>query len=163
LFGIVCDAKSTKNAYAKLRKCEKILIINHSMNKEEDNKIIYKDLSYKIFGICLEVHSILGNNCREKQYCDLFEKLLIRDKVEYEREKDISYFLKENKIGGNRVDFIIEERILFEGKTKRFITREDYVQVKRYLEATNLKLGIIVNFRDKRIKTRRVINSKAKE
>jgi len=133
------------------------------MSKEENSKIIYKDLSYKLFGICLEVHSILGNNCREKQYCDLIEELLIRDKVKYEREKDISYFLNENKIGGNRVDFIIEGKIVFESKTKRFITTEDYIQVKRYLEAANLKLGIIVNFRDKRIKARRIINSKAKE
>jgi len=133
------------------------------INKEENSKIIYKYLSYKIFGICLEVHETLGRFCREKQYCDLMEKLLLRDKIKYEREKDISYNLGENKIGGNKVDFIIENIILFDAKAKRFITREDYIQMKRYLEATNLKLGIIVNFRDKRIKSKRVINSKVKE
>ncbi len=131
--------------------------------KEDDSKIIYKELSYKIFGICLEVHAILGNNCREKQYCDLIEKFFIRDNIKYIREADLSYYLKENKIGGNRVDFIIEGKILFDAKAKRVITIEDYKQMKRYLETANLKLGIIVNFRDKRIKTKRVINSKTKE
>ncbi len=132
-------------------------------NKEGDSKIIYKELSYKIFGICLEVHEVLGRFCREKQFCDLMGKLLIRDKIKYEREKDLSFYLKENKIGGNRVDFVIENKILFEAKAKRFITGEDYMQIKRYLGAANLKLGIIVNFREKRIKSKRVINSKAKE
>lgn len=143
---------------AKLRKCENI-----NMHIKEDTKIIYKELSYRIFGVCLEVHEILGYNCREKQYCDLMEKLLIREKISFEREKDLAYQLGENKIGGNIVDFIIENKILFDAKAKRYITREDYKQMKRYLEAANLKLGIIVNFRDKRIKPNRIINSLAKE
>ncbi len=129
----------------------------------DDSKIIYKELSYKIFGICLEVHAALGNNCREKQYCDLMEKLFIRDNIKYVREADLSYYLKENKIGGNRVDFIIEDKILFDAKAKACITQEDYRQMKRYLESANLKLGIIINFREKRIRAKRVINSKAKE
>jgi len=37
---------------------------------EENQKIIYKELSYKIFGICLEVHKVLGRFCREKQACN---------------------------------------------------------------------------------------------
>lgn len=130
---------------------------------EEDSKIIYKELSYKIFGLCLEVHKKLGRFCREKQFCDLLEQFLKRDGYKYEREKDLSSILGEHKIGGNRVDFFIEDKILFDGKSKDYITQEDYFQTKRYLEATNLKLGIIVNFREQRIKMKRVINPNAKE
>lgn len=156
LLGIVCN---TKKSNAKLRKCENL---SKHMNNEE-GKIIYKDLSYKIFGICLEAHEILGYNCKEKQYCDLMEKLLIREKIKFEKEKNLAYYLGENKIGGNIVDFLIENKVLFDAKAKRFITREDYKQMKRYLEAANLKLGIIINFRDRRIKSNRIINSLAKE
>ena len=99
----------------------------------------------------------------KKQYCDLMEKLLTREKIKFEREKNLAYYLGENKIGGNIVDFLVENKVLFDAKAKRFITREDYKQMKRYLEAANLKLGIIINFRDRRIKSNRIINSLAKE
>ena len=91
------------------------------------------------------------------------DQLLKRKGYHYEREKDLSYLLGENKIGGNRVDFYIEDKILFDGKSKDYLTKDDYFQMKRYLEATNFKLGIIVNFREKRIRMKRVINSNGKE
>ena len=126
-------------------------------------KIIYKELSYKINGICFEVHDILGRFCKEKQYCDLFEKLLLKEKIEHEREKDLSIYLGENKIGGNRVDFFIANKILFDAKAKDYITKEDYRQAKRYLIASGLKLCIIVNFREITIRPKRILNSQAKE
>lgn len=130
---------------------------------EEGIKIIYKELSYKLFGICIEVHKILGRFCRERQICDLIEILLKRDGYNFEREKDLSHYLEDQKIGGNRVDFFIENKILFDAKMKDYLTKDDYFQMKRYLEATNLKLGILVNFREKRIRMKRVLNPKAKE
>ena len=36
--------------------------------------------------------------------------------------------------------------------------KEHYDQVKRYLHQTNFKLGIVINFRDKRINAKRVLN-----
>ncbi len=50
------------------------------------NKIIHKELSYKINGLFFEVHKELGFFRNEKQYGDFLEKLLIRDNVSYNRE-----------------------------------------------------------------------------
>lgn len=133
------------------------------MRTPEATKIIYPELSYKLNGIFFEVHNKLGRFCSEKQYNDAIEVLLNQKKFNYEREKDLTIFLKDKLVGGNRVDFCIDNKILIDGKAKRYITREDYRQMKRYLEATGLKLGIIVNFRETSIRPRRVINSKAKE
>jgi len=57
------------------------------------------------------------------------------------------------------IDFIIEDKIIIEFKTKDYITKEDYYQVKRYLITLNLELGILVNFRQKRLAPKRVLNS----
>ena len=65
--------------------------------------------------------------------------------------------------GRNRIDFLIENKIILEIKSKRLLTREDYYQVKRYLLALNKKLGLLVNFRQKYIHPKRVLNSLAKE
>lgn len=55
------------------------------------------------------------------------------------------------------VDFIINDKVLLELKAKRFVTREDYYQTQRYLQSTNLNLGLIVNFRSRYLKPMRVV------
>jgi len=58
----------------------------------------------------------------------------------------------------NKIDFCIENVILLELKSKKFITKDDYFQMMRYLKATGLKFGLIVNFRSTYLKPKRVIN-----
>jgi len=67
------------------------------------------------------------------------------------------------KRGRNKVDFLIEEKIILEVKAKPYITKSDYYQVRRYLEALGKKLAIIVNMRRYYINPKRVLNSKVKE
>ena len=71
-------------------------------------------------------------------------------------------FVREKQIGnsGNIVDFLIENKIILELKAKRLITKEDYFQMQRYLQASGLEIGLIVNFRDSHIKPKRVLNTK---
>ncbi len=71
-------------------------------------------------------------------------------------------FVNEFK-GRNKIDFIIDDKIILETKAKRIITNEDYYQIKRYLIAFDKKLGILVNFRKKYITPKRILNSLAKE
>lgn len=110
---------------------------------QTQKQILHKELSYKLGGLFYKTHDTLGRFAREKQYADLFERLLQEAGISYEREKIIS------KTGDdlNRADFIIENSIVIEFKVKPFITREDYYQIKRYLEREDLLLGIIPNFR----------------
>ncbi|MCL5666707.1 MAG: GxxExxY protein [Patescibacteria group bacterium] len=56
------------------------------------------------------------------------------------------------------VDFTIEELIALELKTTAYLINEHYDQVKRYLHETGLKLGILVNFRNKKIYPKRILN-----
>ena len=49
---------------------------------------------------------------------------------------------------------------LIDFKCKPFITREDYYQMRRYLETIRRELGLIVNFRNKYLKPKRVLNTK---
>ena len=56
------------------------------------------------------------------------------------------------------VDFIVENKIILEFKAKDFITKEDYFQTKRYLVTLNLKLALLINFRQKRLAPKRILN-----
>lgn len=97
-----------------------------------DKKIIEADLSYK------------------------FENELKKENINYTREQPI---ILENR-KSNFVDFIIEDKILIDIKAKPFIEKDDYYQMKRYLEVSNIKLGLIINFRQKYLQPKRVLNPK---
>lgn len=112
---------------------------------------LYKDLSYQIAGILIEVHKELGLYAREKQYCDLFDKKFKIIEIPYKRELRIGDT-------GNIADFTVDDKIILEFKTVPFLTTEHYNQVKRYLFQTKMKLGILVNFRDKQIQPKRILN-----
>lgn len=131
------------------------LLIANTMKQD----LIYKDLSYEITGVLFETHNELGRFCNEKQCGDLIEKKLIERKIKYEREKILPISFDGEKDNRNRVDFIIENKIVLELKCKRFIEKSDFYQVKRYLTAIDFKLGLIVNFRDKYLKPKRILNS----
>ena len=120
-------------------------------------RIVEAKLSYDISGLCFKVAKELGRFGREKQYADKFEDLLKDTRIKYVREFEIKKF-KSGSPAGNRVDFLIEGRILVDFKAKTFITKEDYIQMQRYLKASNLELGLIVNFRGSFIKPKRVLN-----
>lgn len=117
---------------------------------KDKSKIVYPKLSYKIVGICFDAHNELGRFCKEKQYGNYIEKKLKEENIVFKRELTISD-------SGNIVDFLIEDRIVLELKNKDLITKKDYFQIKRYLVVTNLKLGILVNFRNKYLHPKRVL------
>ncbi len=128
------------------------------METNDTNKIVYKELSYVVTGLFFKVHRDLGRFCREKQYGDLLEKLLLDREIQYEREKELPIKNVENE-RTNLVDFSIDDKILIELKSKPFITKDDYNQIHRYLDASGFKLGMLVNFRNKYLKPIRVIRT----
>lgn len=117
-------------------------------------KIIQAKLSYKLVGLCFQVHNELGRFCREKQYSDLLETLLLENNIKFHKEMFI-----DNETRSNKPDYIIEETMIIDLKAKRVIAKEDYYQMQRYLKSSNIQLGIIINFRDSFLKPKRVINS----
>lgn len=118
--------------------------------KQINSKVIHPELSYTITGILFDVHNELGQYAREKQYGDLIEKKLKEIEMSYKREIPISD-------SGNILDFIIDNKIVLELKAARILTKENYRQIQNYLQQTNIKLGLLVNFRNKYLKPARVI------
>lgn len=127
-----------------------------------EQEIIFKELSYQINGLLFAVHNELGRYYNEKQYGDSFENKLKENDIIYVREGIIPKAFEGEKFGRNRVDFLIDNNIIVEFKCKRIIEKNDYYQVQRYLKAFDKKLGIIVNFRDKFLRPKRILNSEIK-
>ncbi len=126
--------------------------MNHTTGKV---KLLYEDETFILNGIAYKVQNELGRFSREKQYSDLYEKYLIKVNIHYQRELVIVDT-------GNRLDFLVYNCIPLEMKAKPFITKEDYYQTQRYLQALNQDLGLIYNFRDQYIKPKRILRETRK-
>jgi len=122
----------------------------HANDTNNTNKLIHPELSYTITGICFNAHNDLGRYARERQYGDEIEKRLKEIKLPHKRELVI-------RGTGNIIDFLIDEKIVLEIKAKRIITKEDYFQIQRYLQILNIKLGLLINFRDRYLKPIRIV------
>lgn len=126
-----------------------------------EHKVIYPELSYKTTGILFAVHNELERFCNEKQYGDKIEQYFKEFQIPYEREKVLPISFPGEHEGRNKVDFLVNDAIILEIKAKRILTRDDYYQMKRYLVALNKKLGILVNFRQRYLAPKRILNSSA--
>ena len=124
-----------------------------------NKNILYPELSYRLNKLFFETHNNLGRYRNEKQYADYFEKLLRRDNIKYLREYALLPSFDGEKERRNIIDFIVDDKIIIEFKTKTIITKDDYFQVQRYLVSANKELGVIVNFRQVTIKPKRVLNT----
>jgi len=127
------------------------------------SKLIYPELSFLVTGVLFKAKKNIGRFKSEEQYCDAIAFELEKANIRYEREKSLPISFSGEANNRNRVDFLIEDKIILEVKSKAFITKQDYYQTRRYLDCLNKKLGILVNMRNYYVKPKRVLNSQAEE
>ena len=113
---------------------------------DDNNKIIYKDLSYKIIELALEVHNELGCGFLEKVYENALMMLLEREKIPAKQQAPADVYFHERVIGQYIADILVDNKIIFELKTVDAITNIHKAQTLNYLRATGIKLGLIMNF-----------------
>lgn len=123
-------------------------------------EIIYKEESKEIYGLLFKLQNELGTNFQEKHYQNAFESLLIKNYIPYKKEVPMKVEYEQKIIGNFFADFVVKDKILLEFKCVPQITQDHIKQVLRYIQALNLKLGVIVNFRVYPLKPVRVLNSK---
>jgi len=123
----------------------------------EDEKVIYKDLSYKIVGLAMKVHGELGCGFLEKVYENALMLMFKKEGIEAEQQAPIHVMFQEHVIGEYYADILVEGKIILEVKTVDQIIAAHVSQVINYLKATGLKLGMIMNFGEDSFEYKRVV------
>ena len=122
------------------------------------NNLLYKEDTYKIIGICMEVHNQLGKGFSEVVYSDALEIEFIDNNIKYSKEKKFNISYKGNILPHKyRADFIINDTIVLEIKAIRCLTDSHVKQTLNYLAVSKLKIGLLINFGEDSLKYKRVI------
>ena len=123
-----------------------------------DDRLIYREEAYRIIGLCMEVHGVLGKGHSEVVYKDALEYELSINQVPFSREK--SYETKYKDIILPRrynADFIVYDKIILEAKAIENLTNGYIKQTLNYLAASKLKLGLLVNFGEDSLFHKRIV------
>ncbi|MEI6143161.1 MAG: GxxExxY protein [Mariniphaga sp.] len=120
----------------------------------------YSELTSKIIGCAMTVHSILGNGFLEVIYQRALAIEFRLQGIPFEREKEMPIFYKEEYLGKRRVDFLVNEIVSVELKAATALTDSNLAQGINYLEAYDLEIGLLINFGAKSLEFKRLINKK---
>jgi GxxExxY protein len=109
------------------------------------------DLTEKIIGAAIEVHSILGPGLLESIYEEaLCYEFNLRG-INYQRQTPCDIVYKGQSIKGQKLDMLVEKEVVVEVKSMSKMPDVSLAQTLSYLKATNLKRGLIINFGEKRL------------
>jgi GxxExxY protein len=116
-----------------------------------------KELTQIIIGAAFEVHNVLGVGFLEKVYQMALVKELTLQGVHVQPEAKIPVYYKNEQVGDYSADILVENRIILELKALSNLTTEHEAQLLNYLEATGLKIGLLINFGTTRVQVKRRI------
>lgn len=131
-------------------------LVKMETKKEEQNKLLYADLTYRLIGFFFQINDLIGFGQTEKVYCASLEKLLKENHLNYEREYYCPIKLGDQFIAKRYFDFLIDNKIILEIKIGDYKYKEACSQVFGYLKQSGLKLGIIVRFTRNGVKIKRI-------
>jgi len=118
----------------------------------------YEELTHKIIGCAMKVHSTLGNGFQEVIYQRALAIEMEKNRLPFTREMEMVIFYEGVDIGTRRVDFFVGEFVMVELKAIIKLDELHLAQAMNYCQAYNLPIGLLINFGAKSLEFKRVYN-----
>ena len=118
----------------------------------------HSELTSKVIGCAMAVHSALGNGFQEVIYQRALEIEMRLAGIDFSREHEMPIYYREEHIGTRRVDFLVEGIVSVELKAITKLEDVHLAQAINYLEAYNLEVGLLINFGERSLRFKRLTN-----
>jgi len=118
----------------------------------------HEEITHKIIGCAMKVHSNLGNGFQEVIYQRALAIEMEKQGLGFQREMEMTIFYEGYDIGTRRVDFFVENNIMVELKALIKLEEVHLAQAMNYCQAYNLPIGLLINFGAKSLEFKRVYN-----
>lgn len=129
----------------------------------EKEPFVHGDLTYKLIGIGMEIHRILGYGLAEVVYKDAFEYELKQQHIPYEREVKYEVVYKGIVLPHYYfADFVINNEVILEAKAQAGIHEQAVPQVINYLAISKLPVGLLLNFGEGSLRYKRLAFTRKK-
>jgi GxxExxY protein len=106
----------------------------------------FDDLSGRILGVAVEVHKALGPGFVEPIYQRAMEVALQHREIAFQRQKEVHVDFEQVDVGVQRLDLVVEDQIILELKAVKALEEVHFAQLRSYLKATGLHIGLLLNF-----------------
>ncbi|MBB6108565.1 GxxExxY protein [Mucilaginibacter lappiensis] len=128
------------------------------MKEIVNNSYKYSDLTGKIIGCAMKVHSALGSGFQEVIYQRALAIEMEKQGLAFTRELEMMIYYEGIEVGKRRVDFLIADIVMVEIKATSKLEDAHLAQVINYLEAYRLETGLLLNFGSKSLEFKRITN-----
>ena len=120
----------------------------------------HSELTSKVIGCAMRVHSALGNGFQEVIYQRALQIEMSLADIPFSREFEMPIYYRNNHIGTRRVDFLVDGLLSVELKATTKVEDVHFAQAINYLEAYNLETGLLINFGERSLNFKRLKNNK---
>jgi len=127
-----------------------------SLSRETQLKL--NELSEKVIGLSFKVHNRLGRGFVEKVYENALTHELAKESLHVKQQMPIIVRYDSIIIGEFFADIVIENVIVLEIKAVSEISKVHEAQCFNYLRASDLRLGLVLNFGASSVQVRRIVN-----
>ena len=122
----------------------------------------HKELTYKIIGVYFDVYNELGHGFLESVYQRSLGLALESAGLTVRNYVKIPVWFRGQRVGMFEGDMLVEDLVLLELKSARCLDRSHYSQILNYLRATDIEVGILLNFGLKPEYKRLVLDNESK-
>ena len=123
-----------------------------------DRTFLYKDECYRIIGACMAVHRELGHGFLEPVYQEALAIELDYQGIPFVREQELNIKYRGIELSKiYKADFVCYNGIIVELKAIRELSNDHIAQLINYLKATNLKVGLLINFGTPSLQHKRLV------
>ena len=126
----------------------------------EKNSYVASGLTGDIIGAAMEVHRQLGTGFLESVYEGALAVEFELKGIKFQRQKELSVFYKGKNVKRFVCDFIAENKVIVELKAIKQIREIEKLQVINYLKASGFEIALLLNFGNKSLEWKRLINTK---
>ncbi|MDY0082687.1 MAG: GxxExxY protein [Ignavibacteriaceae bacterium] len=120
--------------------------------------MLHENITKKIIEAYYKAFNTLGYGFLEKVYENALKIELKKMNLKVEQQQNIKVFYESFEVGDYYADLIVEDLVIIELKAAESLCEEHETQLINYLKATNLEVGLLLNF-DKRPEFKRKIFS----
>jgi GxxExxY protein len=125
---------------------------------QKHGEFLYGDLSNKIIELAIKIHKRLGPGFIEKIYEKALSLEFKKANIKFVAQKVIKLEYEGILLGEQRVDFLIEDKIIVELKAVAELINIHQAQMISYLKAVNKKVGLLLNFARPQLEIKRIMN-----